>query len=72
VPGKAERNPDAVVRGQLWTELDRRHDELYKAGVILWGPRGVDDHIPALHARVVTSASSGDTSTSDTPADPAG
>ena len=51
VPGKTERNADTVLRDRLWTDLVSRYDDLYPAGVAIWGRRGVDDHIPALHSR---------------------
>ena len=47
-PGKAETNPDALVRDQLWTELVRRYDVLYQAGMVIWGRRQVDANLPAL------------------------
>ncbi|MDI3287098.1 hypothetical protein [Polyangium sp. 15x6] len=50
-PEKSERAADAVLRDRLWTELNRRYDELYKAGVEVWGRRKVDEHLPSLHAR---------------------
>lgn len=50
-PEKTERAADAVLRDRLWTELNRRYDELYKAGVEVWGRRKVDEHLPSLHAR---------------------
>lgn len=54
-PGKTEKNPDAMIRDQLWTEIVRRYDLVYMAGVALWGRRGVDDHIPSLLARAAAS-----------------
>lgn len=54
-PGKTERNADTVLRDRLWTDLVRRYDALYQAGVAIWGRRGVDEHIPALHARAVAT-----------------
>lgn len=53
---KTERSPQAVVRDQLWTDVLRRYDELYQAGVAIWGRRKVDEHIPALHSRVSAAA----------------
>ncbi|MEO5726224.1 MAG: hypothetical protein ABI134_09280 [Byssovorax sp.] len=52
---KGATNPDSLVRDRLWTEVVRRYDLLYQAGVALWGRRGVDAHIPALQSRVVTA-----------------
>jgi hypothetical protein len=54
-PDKAEANPDAVVRDQLWTELLRRYDVLYQAGMVIWGRRKVDAHLPALQTRLATA-----------------
>lgn len=47
---------DVIVRNRLWTELNRRYDDLYKAGVEVWGRRHVDAHMPTLLTRVVTKA----------------
>jgi hypothetical protein len=55
-PEKGEKKPEAVLRDKLWTELNRRYDELYKAGVEVWGRRLVDTHIPALQSRLAGSA----------------
>jgi hypothetical protein len=55
-PGKAGTNPDALVRDQLWTEVVRRYDVLYQAGMVIWGRRKVDAHLPALQTRVVAAA----------------
>lgn len=51
-PGKAGANPDVVVRDQLWTEVLRRYDVLYQAGMVIWGRRKVDAHLPALQTRL--------------------
>jgi hypothetical protein len=48
---KGERSPEAILRDQLWTDIGRRHDDLYAAGVVVWGRRKVDDHIPPLRSR---------------------
>jgi hypothetical protein len=56
-PQKAGKSPDALVRDRLWTELNRRHDKLYKAGVVIWGRRKVDEHIPSLLARQTSQQS---------------
>ncbi len=53
---KGETNPDAILRDRLWTEIVNRFDDLYQAGVAIWGRRGVDKHIPGLRARAVTKA----------------
>lgn len=50
-PEKAARSDESLTRDRLWTELNRRYDDLYKAGVEVWGRRGVDAHIPSLFAR---------------------
>ena len=49
--GKAGTNPDVLVRDQLWTEVVRRYDVLYQAGMVIWGRRKVDAHLPALQTR---------------------
>jgi hypothetical protein len=36
-----------------------RYDDLYQAGMAIWGRRGVDKHLPALRARAVTKAAPG-------------
>jgi hypothetical protein len=54
-PGKAGANPDALVRDQLWTEVIRRYDLLYQAGMVIWGRRKVDAHLPALQTRVTAA-----------------
>ncbi|UQA60209.1 hypothetical protein [Polyangium aurulentum] len=56
-PAKSGKSPDALVRDRLWTELNRRYDELYKAGVVIWGRRKVDEHVPSLFARQVAQPS---------------
>lgn len=53
---KAERSPEALLRDRLWTELMRRYDDLYQAGVAVWGRRKVDQHIPALLSRAAVTA----------------
>jgi hypothetical protein len=50
-PEKAGRSEDAFTRDRLWTELNRRYDDLYKAGVEVWGRRKVDEHLPSLFTR---------------------
>ncbi|WP_437895821.1 hypothetical protein [Sorangium sp. So ce124] len=69
--GKSARNPDAVLRDQLWTEVQRRYDEIYKAGVEIWGRRKVDTHIPALMSRATAtpprSATSGEAAPAASP-----
>lgn len=52
-PEKADPSADVLVRNRLWTELNRRYDDLYKAGVEVWGRRHVDEHLPTLLTRVV-------------------
>lgn len=66
-PEKAEKGEDARVRDQLWNELRARYDDLFQAGVAVWGRRGVEDHIPALRARAATPKSKA----SPAPAEPA-
>jgi len=39
------------IRDRFWTLLNRRHEQLWKAGAVLWG-RAVDDFVPALQSRV--------------------
>jgi hypothetical protein len=56
VPGKTERNADTVLRDRLWTDLVRRYDDLFQAGVAIWGRRGVNEHIPALHTRTAATS----------------
>lgn len=51
---KAAPSEETLVRNRLWTELNRRYDNLYKAGVEVWGRRHVDEHLPTLLTRVVT------------------
>lgn len=64
---KTERSPDGVLRDQLWTDLLRRYDLLYQAGVAIWGRRKVDEHIPSLHSRASTTASKAAPATPPTP-----
>ncbi len=58
-PEKGERSPAALLRDRLWTEIQARYDNLYKAGMEVWGRRAVDDHIPALMSRAVSKPSGG-------------
>jgi hypothetical protein len=51
VSKKEGRSEEAWTRDRLWTELNRRYDELYKAGVEVWGRRNVDDNLPKLLSR---------------------
>lgn len=55
-PEKSGPSADAVLRNRLWTELNRRYDDLYKAGVEVWGRRHVETHLPTLLTRIVTKA----------------
>jgi hypothetical protein len=50
-PGKGV-DPDAVLRDQLFTELERRYEDLLKVAVEIWGRSKVDEHVPALRARL--------------------
>ena len=52
---KGATNPDSLMRDRLWTEVVRRYDLLYQAGVVIWGRRGVEAHLPALQSRVVST-----------------
>lgn len=49
-----EMSDDARARGQLWTELVRRHGEGKKIAVEVWGWKDVDTHYPSLLARETT------------------
>ena len=55
-PEKGATSQDTLVRDRLWTEVVRRYDLLYQAGVVIWGRRGVDAHLPALQSRVVAAS----------------
>jgi len=55
-PEKAGRSDEALARDRLWTELNRRYDELYKAGVEVWGRRNVNEQLPSLLARQPSKA----------------
>jgi hypothetical protein len=68
---KTEKTPEARLRDQLWTELNRRYDELYKAGVEVWGRRKVDEYIPSLLARQATATKEPEAKPTPSPADPA-
>jgi hypothetical protein len=48
----AEREPAALVRDQMWALIRQRHEYLREAGVVVFGIRSVDDHIPLLASRV--------------------
>ncbi len=50
-PEKDGPSDDALTRDRLWTELNRRYDDLYKAGVEIWGRRKVDEQLPSLLTR---------------------
>ena len=52
-PEKPGPSANTIVRNRLWTELNRRHDDLYKAGVEVWKRRLVDTHLPTLLTRLV-------------------
>ena len=52
---KPAPSADVLVRNRLWTELNRRYDDLYKAGVEVWGRRHVEAHLPTLLTRVVNN-----------------
>jgi hypothetical protein len=72
MPGKSERSEDAIVRDRIWTDLVRRYDELYQAGVVVWGRRKVEQHIPPLHSRAAASPPATPTPPAVAPATPAG
>jgi hypothetical protein len=55
-PEKAGRSEETLTRDRLWTELNRRYDDLYKAGVEVWGRRKVDEALPSLLARQASKA----------------
>lgn len=55
-PEKTGPSDEVLVRNRLWTELNRRYDDLYKAGVEVWGRRQVDAHMPTLLSRVVAKS----------------
>jgi hypothetical protein len=55
-PEQTGPSDDVIVRNRLWTELNRRYDDLYKAGVEVWGRRQVDAYMPTLLTRVVTKS----------------
>lgn len=56
VRDKKAKDPQALLRDQLWTDIQRRHDVLYQAGVAVWGRRKVDEHIPSLHAQAAVKS----------------
>jgi hypothetical protein len=68
LPEKVEKSPEALVRDRLWTEVIRRFDELVKAGTVIWGPRAVDAHLPALLARAPSPAAQPAPATPEAPA----
>lgn len=47
----SERSPEAVVRDQFWTVVNRRYDHLREAGVAVFGLRQLDAHVPPIGAR---------------------
>ena len=49
-----ERDPAAVLRDQLFALVSARHDALREAGVVVFGLKNLDDHIPPLGARQAT------------------
>ncbi len=49
-----ERDPAAVLRDQLFALVSARHDALREAGVVVFGLKNLDDHIPPLGARLAT------------------
>lgn len=68
-----QRSPEAILRDQLWAEMNRRFDEAYKAGVVIWGRREVEAQLPMLGSRQATTTKpDGDVVDSDDPAEPIG
>ena len=57
----AERDPAALVRDQIWALIRQRHEHLREAGVVIFGLRSVDDHIPLLTSRVGQRRTGGET-----------
>lgn len=57
---KVPRRATATMRDRLWTLLRRRHAELRKAGIELFGEDDVDGYVPKLGARVVETAVAND------------
>lgn len=49
-----ERDPAAILRDQFFALLSQRHDALREAGVVVFGLKNLDDHIPPLGARTAT------------------
>ena len=64
--GKTGPSAEALLRDRLWTELNRRYDELYKAAVVIWGRRKVDEHMPSLMTRQVQRKEQGEAVNSGT------
>lgn len=66
----AGRDPAAILRDQFGALLVSRYEELQHAGVVVFGLKNLEDHIPPLGARTVGSR--GDVETEATPPAPAG
>ena len=49
-----DRDPAAVLRDQFFAVLGQRHEALRHAGVVVFGLKNLDRHIPPLGARVAS------------------
>lgn len=52
----SERAPEAIVRDQLWTVIQRRYDHAREAGVAVFGLKQLDAHVPPIGARTQAGA----------------
>ena len=68
----AERTAEATTRDQIGAKMNRRYDEAYKAGVVLWGRREVDVRMPSLGSRSTQPTEADDSSggSGETPVGP--
>lgn len=47
-------DPAIDIRDRLWTMLSARHDHLREAGVVVYGLKALDEHVPPLGSRTIT------------------
>jgi hypothetical protein len=47
---KTAATVEAVDRDRLWTLVERRHEQLWRAGAYLFGRAAVDEKVPSLQA----------------------
>jgi hypothetical protein len=67
---KSTRTAESILRDRFWTLVEERHDRLRTIGVMLFGIKNVDEHVPPLLSRVPNRKTPAETAPPAEPSSP--